>query len=117
MIIDTPLQGTPSGNYPYGGPATDYSVANTPNYTGAMSPGGIYGQSPAYMSPSYTGGMGSGMSPAYRPGQSPIYGGQQSPIYQATGGMGMMSPGPQQMQSSSPSYSPTNSRQSHSYGR
>ena len=78
MLIGTPLApGTPSANYIYGGPATDYSAANTPNYQGAMSPGGMYGQSPAYMSPAYTGGVnGSGMSPVYRPGQSPIYGGQ-----------------------------------------
>jgi hypothetical protein len=33
--IGTPLvQGTPSGNYIYGGQATDYSAANTPNYQG-----------------------------------------------------------------------------------
>lgn len=120
-LMGTPLaQNTPSGNYLYGGPATpatDYAGANTPNYQGAMSPGGMYGQSPGYMSPSYTGALGgSGMSPVYRPGQSPIYGGQ-SPIYQATsGGLGMMSPAPHQA-SQSPSYSPTNSRQSPSYGR
>ncbi len=60
-LIGTPLaQNTPSGNYLYGGPATpatDYG-GNTPHYQGAMSPGGQYGQSPAYMSPSYTGAIG-----------------------------------------------------------
>ncbi len=31
--IGTPLvPGTPGGNFVYGGPATDYSAANTPNY-------------------------------------------------------------------------------------
>lgn len=99
-------------------PHNDYMGANTPHYIGAMSPGAgdMFGQSPGYMSPSYPGAMGAGMSPGYRLGQSPIYSGQ-SPIYQATaGGMGMMSPAPHQA-SQSPSYSPTNSRQSPSYGR
>ena len=115
-LIGTPIaMNTPQPHY--GGIGSEHSMAGTPAYIGGMSPANPY-QSPGYhMSPNYA--VGGGQSPAYRPQQSPCY---QSPIYQTNAGggpsssLGMMSPAHNASQMS-PSYSPTNSRMSPSYGQ
>jgi hypothetical protein len=119
--INTPLPGA----YDMAGGQSHYSV-----YGGGMTPGGPT-MSPGY-GPNYSGGMtpmspypGGGMSPAVGTpsGMSPGYQPYQSPIYQPTpgnvGGAGSYQAmrSPAHNMASSPSYSPTNSRQSPSYNQ